>query len=244
MTLKSNDITVAIGLSFYQDIHSLGRCMRSVVRNLPIKNIKVFAVDGIYEGYGNLREGESGLSTDGSRGLIESYMDLYGFKVRLSDYPNQKEYVKRQRYVDLAAARYCDFLLIMDADEYLECKDQDAFINELVEIDKAWKENSDLISNVHNIKFVERNNLGYIYFAYPSPRLWYRPGDMEYMDNHGMFRRKVKRNVTDGKSYTIENMQMWHDHNLRPKDRQRQSFIYEKEMLPRLERDYNPKNDQ
>jgi len=91
------------------------------------------------------------------------------------------------------------------------------------------------ISNVHYIKCVDKDELGYVYNAVPRPRLWYRPEDMEYFDTHFTFRRKVPRDTPDGKSFTIKNLQVIHDHNMRSKEREQKRLHYEYQELPKLE---------
>jgi hypothetical protein len=163
--------------------------------------------------------------------------------------------------VDIAAKQQIPFLLILDSDEYIECKNPGEFFNELKMIEDVWVDrekvlrdnnnnNNDKmiprVSNVYQIKCVDLDPLGYVINAAPRPRLWYRPQDMMYT-KHSFFR--VTRGGDDkdkvGKLFepvqqfsplfVLQNMQIWHDHSYRTEEREQRREYYEQEQLPKLE---------
>ena len=253
---------IAIGSCFYNDVSGLERMLDSVILNLPMKYVKVFMIDGPFKGYDDQHQ----LSSDGSRDLIDMYSEKYGHdKIVMYNYPNVAERFKRQYYVDLAAKEKIPFLLILDSDEWLDCKDRPNLLEELTMIDNEYYTRQKMIAegnevrpvaNVHNIRCVDRDNMGYIAYAGLRPRLWYHPEEMTYTTRHFYWKRKdqviteaIKADATDSEdeksrkqfmntlissgnlgheSFTIQNLQMWHDHSLRTPDREEKMNAYEK----------------
>jgi hypothetical protein len=109
------------------------------------------------------------------------------------------------------------------------------------------------IANVHMVRGVEANNEGYIVNFAQRPRLWHRPQEMHYTTKHyywisddmqnngqalqdGMDPKKyLARTAVAYQSYLIQNLELWHSHSLRTRERDRKRLIYERERLPRLE---------
>jgi hypothetical protein len=187
--------------------------------NLPMKYIKVIAIDGVYIGYPD----KSPLSDDGSRELVRSYQDRYGKeRIELWDFPSLHERFKRQKYVDIASRQGIPFLFILDSDEYVECKSPADFLDELRAIDREWHRREEIfkdktipqpdgkatmphISNVHSVKFIDLTDQGYIINVTPRPRLWYHPGDMEYKGRHYHF--GPKRILNDSNYQNLDQSQ-------------------------------------
>ena len=74
----------------------------------------IFAIDGKFEFF----ESKNPLSTPEVRAYLKSVDNVI-----LIDYPNRKENEKRQQYLNLSQNFMSDFLLILDADEFMtgEC---------------------------------------------------------------------------------------------------------------------------
>src|SRR5215208_3259371 len=130
---------IAIGLSFFEDVNCLERCLDSVLKEDEALRpyVKVLAIDGKYKGYPI----DHDLSEDGSRELIQQYQDKYGnHRLELYDHPNLHERFKRQRYVDIAASQQIPWLLILDSDEYIQIAKgrTEKFIRELKHIEEEW----------------------------------------------------------------------------------------------------------
>lgn len=243
---------IAVGLSFYEDVNSIGRCLSSVLDNADlIDHVKVIAIDGVYKGY----PAKNPLSEDGSRELVNDFKRQYPNSVELYDYPGLHERFKRQKYVDIAASQNIPFLLILDSDEYIECKNTANFLDELKLIQDVWIDRDKVIAdhdskftiiphvtNAYQIKCADLDGLGYVINAASRPRLWYRPQDMMYT-KHSFFRvtRDDKGKLFDASQqfspvFVLQNMQIWHDHNHRSEDREQRRQYYEMEQLPELEK--------
>jgi hypothetical protein len=245
---------IAVGLSFFEDASCLPHSLSSFLDNDELRPyIKILACDGVYKGYPI----DHPLSEDGSRQIIQTLQEEHGpDKIELYDFPNLHERFKRQKYVDIAAKQEIPFLLIVDADERVECKNIPAFLDELKMIQDVWvdrekvllaanRDNDKMIpyaSNVYHIKFADLDGLGYIINAASRPRLWFRPQDMRYT-THSFFRatQDDKGELFDPSQqftrlFVIQNMQMFHDHSCRSQDREDRRRYYEVEQLPRLER--------
>lgn len=243
---------IAIGLSFYEDASCLGHCLSSIFDNSKLQDyVKVLAIDGVYKGY----PAKNPLSEDGSRELVLDFKQQYPNSVELYDFPHLHERFKRQKYVDIAASQNIPWLIILDSDEYIECKNPQHFLDELKLIEDVWVDREKVladhdakfiiippVSNVYQIKCVDLDGLGYVVNAAPRPRLWYRPQDMMYT-KHSFFRvtRDDKGKLWDPSQqfspvFVLQNMQMWHDHSCRSQEREQQREYYEMEKLPALER--------
>jgi hypothetical protein len=239
---------IAIGLSFYEDADCLGHCLSSVLEGDAklSEYVAVLALDGPYLGYPTNNE----LSMDGSREVIQSFQEQHGKdKVQLYDVPNLHERFKRQRYIDIAASQGIPFVLILDSDEYIQCKKPITFLEELIEIERQWKETNFIhpelnpkVGNVTSVKCIDVDGQGFPTNVGLRPRLWYRPEDMHYTTKHFWFKRKDQLIKTgsfdDGsqyKSLSVENLVIWHDHSCRTQDREDRRHYYEVEALPKLE---------
>lgn len=249
-----NKPLIAVGLSFFEDVESLPRCISSILDNEKLRPyFKVLACDGVYTGYPS----DHHLSEDGSRQIIEDFIKQYPTHIELRDYSNLLERVKRQRYVDLAASQGIPWLLIMDSDEYVQIIKPKAFIEELVYCESKWKETNltpppgtkSKVGNVFMVKSIDvDNNTGIPSAIHNRPRLWYRPEDMYYTTKHYYFARKdqmqnIKDKLTSWSdivnctytSLAVENIVLWHDQSCRPEERDTKRLVYEQERLPLLE---------
>lgn len=252
---------IAVGLSFFEDITSLEKCLDSVLANPDLNRyVKVLAIDGKYKGYPIAHD----LSEDGSRELVQDYIKKYPGHIELFDYPNEHERFKRQRYVNIAAQQEIPWLLILDSDEWVQIPKVEKFIKELKRIEEMWYdtniENTLPTQRVGNVTTVmcielgEESNLPIQ--AKMIPRLWYRPQDMHYTTKHYWFARKedlpnpndpnnhtFRQDNLDHvlnpkyKSLSVSHAVIWHSHQDRDKDREMRRKYYEFERLPVLEKD-------
>lgn len=248
---------IAIGLSFFEDVELLPKCLDSVLANQELlPYVKVLAIDGKYRGYPI----DHDLSEDGSRQLVQEYQGLYGEeKIVLYDYPNLHERFKRQKYVDIAAREGIPWLLILDSDEYLQISTIDKLVQELAIIEMQWYDTNiehplpvQRVGNVCQVMSIDLGESNLPVHMQPRPRLWYRPEDMHYTSKHFWFARRdeVKDPNDIGnfrqdnlnailnskyKTLSINNMVIWHSHNGRTKDRENRREVYEFDRLPKLE---------
>ena len=155
----------AIGLCFFQDRASLERCLPT------LKDFDhVFAIDGRFD----YARAPNELSTDGSRELIQSFPNTI-----LIDRPNTSEQQKRQTYCELCKEYGCDYLLTVDADEYVK--------GNISYFKKDCIEHVDPRFNVYATLVQDEEKPSYYIMR---PRLWFHPWEMQYLNMHYAFRRK------------------------------------------------------
>lgn len=238
---------IGVCVSFYEDEHCLTRCLSSVLDDAKLSEyVTVLALDGVYKGYPS----KNPLSMDGSREVVLSFQQDHGKdKVQLFDAPNLHERFKRQHYVDEAASQGIPFIIILDSDEYIQCKRPITFLEELIDVERQWKDSNLVhpeinpkVGNVTSIKCIDVDGQGFPTNVGLRPRLWYRPGDVHYTTKHYWFKRKDQLmqdgSFDDGsqyKSLQVENLVIWHDRSCRTQDRDQRRHYYETEELPRLE---------
>ena len=199
-----DNIRLGAGIIFFNDYSSLKRCINSINEGVDI----IFAIDGKFPTF----PGDSQLSTDGSRELVNSYS-----KCLLVDCP-KSEFEKREKYLEYCALYNIDILLIIDSDEF--------FLN-----DRDWET---IRRNLKTAIF-DRDKCEYNVYAVmlqclensqefsPYPRIWYDPSRMEYYaGRHYYFRNKDmnKNNIPDQCDFVsrvIEGIELGHDHSLRSK---------------------------
>lgn len=216
----------------------------SIFLQLPMRKTHIIAIDGRYKGYPD----KSPLSTDGSRDIIRAYQDKYGeSKISLHDYPNLLERRKRQKYIDISESLEASFLLIVDSDDWVECRRPIDFLSDLRRFEKEWKFSNETVPwqlpRIGNIINVPLSNNGSPNLV-DIPRLWYRPQDMEYTGRHYWFKRKDQDIPAKGmnfeqafqyKALRCESIIMKHDHYCKSAERNEKRKIYEDDILPTLE---------
>lgn len=100
-----NQVKIAAGINVFNDCRSLARTLESAVGHFDT----IYVIDGRYPDYPTENNAEK-YSTDGTSELVDAYPNCKYIKL----YAEQKD--KRTRY--LKECKY-DFLLVLDADEYL-----------------------------------------------------------------------------------------------------------------------------
>lgn len=146
---------LAIGIIFYNDCRSLDRALNSTK-----EFDKVICVDGRFKNY----IGETQLSNDGSRELIQQYQNTI-----LIDAPNLIEPDKRSTYLKLCTS---DFLIYLDSDEWVEGN-----INEFRDnLHKYTQQNE----HIYSLPFYSKAGGGYSV----APRIYQRPNKIRYGQLH------------------------------------------------------------
>jgi hypothetical protein len=184
---------IAAGLIFYNDLTSLQRLMPTLK-----KCEAVYAIDGRFISF----PGDSDLSTDGSREYLQSFSN-----VKLIDMSIGLEQSKRNAFLKAAEADGFDAIFVLDADEYIE-GDWDEFV----------KECNDKIAStgVYMVKVWMGNTFN------SFPRLIYPISEFEYYPAHYSLRRKSTGEylwASDFDVGEIKSIRLWHDDDLRTKDR-------------------------
>jgi len=209
-----SNVSLDVGFCFYeQSVDTVKRAIESVKNHVRY----IYAIDGKYEFY----DSEQYLSSK----LVRDYLSSID-NVVLVDYPNRKENEKRQQYLELCQDNLTDWLLILDADE---------FITNETNWDKTYEE---LIkhSNVKKLPAIfgvtikpydsSKKELGY-------PRLWRAPYLIKYLLTHNFWQFK-----TDWKIYrsstswpVIRGIFMRGNDNLRDGDYLRKSYNYQVKLV-------------
>jgi hypothetical protein len=210
-------LTFGVGISFYNDVRGLERCLRSVYGNVEY----VMCVDGKYS-YNDFND--EPLSTDGSREYVRSIAkEFEGRSISLIDAPNLTEAKKRQVYVDATKEYGIDVLLILDSDEYVFCADWFKFRHEcyqkmMVRDGGNW--------NIYNIPFREPMS---------RPRLWWQAYKIAVGPCHYDFTLKDdvecrEINLGGDAMHEIGNIVISHRHDLRTADSQFARETWEKKQ--------------
>lgn len=209
---------IAAGIIFYNDRDSLRRCISSLYTFVDI----IFCIDGKFPTF----PGAGLLSSDGSRELIKKF----GNKCILVDCP-KPEYDKRQKYLELCREHGIDVLLIIDSDEYIIVEDEfhdvswgvfrESLYRKIIQRDKETH-------NVYSVMFQHNPTT-----LMPYPRVWYKPGEMEYYDGrHYFFRNRLGNRIAlqhqaNHQPNLIEGITIGHDNLLRSKDHLSSRFTYQ-----------------
>lgn len=201
---------LAAGVCFYEkNVLTIQRCIESIKSHVDY----IFAIDGRFDDFPDAEK----LSSQSVRDYLKTIPNLV-----LVDLP-ATEIKKRQKYLDMCQQYGCEFLLIIDSDEFvLPESDWTLFRNKLVPIQNV---------NVYGIKYE---------YSYPVhhdatdyPRLWFKPWEMEYFHAHCLFRNKltgvVQKSTSGGP--LIEGIRMAGDDSLRSRDYQLKSFEYQTYLI-------------
>ncbi len=133
---------------------------------------------------------------------------------------------------------------------------KDLNVKKLRSLERGWNDpdiKNPRLGNVHMIKCIDLDDLGYFININPRPRLWYKPELLTYTSKHYYYSCKDPRDKGDEqlslpknledvivqsnkyKSLTITHLQMFHDHACRSEEREKRRQYYETEELPKLE---------
>jgi len=159
-------VALDVGFCFYEtSLATVKRAIESVKDHVRY----IFAIDGKFEFF----ESENDLSSKAVRDYLVSVDNVI-----LTDYPNRKENEKRQQYLDFAMDLMSDWLLILDADE---------FITDETNWDEAYNHMKQLFDHealpkTFGVTIRHGNKEGYY------PRLWRRPYLIRYMRTHNFWK--------------------------------------------------------
>lgn len=183
---------LATGLCFYEkSLASIKRCVESIKDYVDV----ILAIDGRFDNFPDSQI----LSSPEVREYLQSIQNVV-----LVDYPGS-EVAKRQKYCSLCLEYQCDYLLIIDSDEY-------------VMPNSKWEEFKNNLRNCENT-----SNIYGIRFAYaapvhmdttPYPRLWYKPYEVQYI-KHNLWQTSLQGQVSSTSGHElIEGIIMAGDDNL------------------------------
>jgi hypothetical protein len=225
----SFQVKLGICLSYYNDRGCLRRLLQSL--KLPPhkhkQNVSLIAIDGRYRGYDESKPdiSEYRRSTDGSYELIEQYANKFP-TVNTVTPVTFDEREKRQKYVDIASMLGCNFILIINSDEWFEVLYWEKLLSELENIILKYKENVGVDNNNNNVFSVHRVDVGNNNQPQYRKRLWYRPELMQYGDRHWKF--NIRGEV---RPFSSDIIQIWHDPaGCRSAERQKLQRDYESRL--------------
>lgn len=209
----NHKIKIGVGLCFYNDLESLKRGMPTYA---PFVDY-VFAIDGRFEYF----KGDD-YSSEETANYVRSYPNvIYERFIGM-------EHDKRQRYVDLAVKHQCDFILIIDSDEYILTADWDLFKENVVKVSKLYPGNNFFgIMNKYTPDGFKPEDYS------PYPRLWARPQECEYWKAHCIFRNKSYGNPVRSSSGgpIVEGLKMAAGDNMRTPEYLKAISEYQRRML-------------
>ena len=165
-------ISLDVGFCFYEtSLKTVQRAIESVKDHVD----HIFAIDGKFEFF----QSDDELSSTEIRDYL-SKID----NVVLVDYPNRKENEKRQVYLELANDHQSDYLLILDADEYVT-SDTD-WTKVKMYLDYHYAES--ILPKIWGVEFrvtydsdKKKKNIG-------LPRIWQRPYLIQYLKTHNFWK--------------------------------------------------------
>ena len=164
-----------VGFCFYESsVETVRRAIESVKDHVRY----IFAIDGKFEFF----ESNELLSSKSVRIYLKSIPN-----VMLIDFPNRKENEKRQIYLNCCNEYLSDYLLILDADEYItDDTDWDSVYRFLEDVytksilPKIWG-----VTIRHNMDANRMKKEGHF------PRIWQRPYLIQYTKTHNFWRFKT-----------------------------------------------------
>ena len=216
-------LNIAVGLSFYNDFDSLRRMLTSI-QAYPIDLI--IAVDGKYKGH----PAELQFSEMECREIFGAFQTHYSL-VAIS---NRTEIEKRQLYFDHSGHENIDVLLVMDSDEYF-IQDKTNWPLFIQDLEQKIEANKGTYRQSYSVP-VQLKNKGEL--SMPSdyienlPRLFHRPGELQYVDDHYTIRNRSTGVLMSYQSDTLcQHILLGHDHDLRTKEYQEQRLEYQKRLI-------------
>lgn len=167
---------LCVALSFYNDLKSLQRSIPTYIEHVD----KVYAIDGKYIGNPSLND----YSIDGSTEYLSQFPNVVLDKFVGNEYEKRNRYLKQE----------CDYLLIIDSDEYVVEADWELF-----------KKNVKIMtSQSPNNRFF---GIKYLYNSKdwtPYPRLWFKPYLIEYHKAHNIFKNLENGQLSRSSSATAQ----------------------------------------
>jgi len=170
-------VALDVGFCFYeQSVETVKRTIESVKDHVRY----IFAIDGKFEFF----QSDQDLSSKAVREYLCTIPNVI-----LIDYPNRKENEKRQQYLELCKDYMTDFLLLIDADEWITDEtDWDSMYSELRKkynlshSPKIWGVTFEAVNeNIQRKKIIKRGSY---------PRIWQRPSLIEFTKVHNFWRFK------------------------------------------------------
>jgi hypothetical protein len=205
-----NKIEIAAGINTFNDCKSLARTLQSLSDYMD----RIYVVDGRYPDYKSTKKDKDEYSTDGTVQLLEQYPNV----TYIPYFAEQKD--KRTRY--LKECVY-DFLLVIDADEYLTVQSWSTFQDQLQRYILAMPERHR--NYAYQIDYQSEPNK-----KIKLPRLIYNPSRLIYTNHYVLIAEPVDNRMVTS-SITIEGITIGTDDLLRPLARLQYDIDYQWQLF-------------
>jgi hypothetical protein len=226
---------VAAGIICYQDRLGLQRAINSCYEHID----KFIVIDGRYVDWGAKTDPE--FSTDGTEEYCKSLDKVDYYQM----FTTQTE--KRTKYLQETKKHDCEFLLVLDADDYAHKEtDWDQFHN-FVNLDnghfeyyhdKPCKLDTDLTlaatpkskfpCQIHAVQFkISPNDIQWI------GRLFFKPYELHYISHWKVKRGDMRTHYPKQDSFRVPGLVMASDDMTRPKSRLNQDIDYQWDLFYR-----------
>lgn len=221
-----NNLSIGIGLCFYQDVHSLTRCLYSLQ---PYPLDYLIAVDGKFREYP--AEGE--VSDQQCLDLIKSFQH----SVRYLAIIGLEEMEKRQKYFDECSKLGIDVLIVLDSHEYIlpTATNWDLFHLDLLDkinTNVTQAQGYCLPTIRRNLDKNEENILDVDGDVQNLPKLFYRPECLEYVGNQHIIRNKRTGVIQRyGRNSVCQHIMVGHDHSLRSNKSIEEHLTYQDRLI-------------
>lgn len=236
---------IALGVNFYNCVTELQRLVDSIPAIGFIDHL--IAIDGVYRYHKEKNSDLPLCSEDGSLEVLFDAADQGKFNLILMGKSNTIEHDKRNAYLEICERSNIDVLIIVDSDEFFIYPEatapEDAFTLFKQNIEKTIRKHKD--HNVFSIRALNMNTYPPYDCAYP--RIWYKPGEMRYLNGSHYYYGNIYREAKDIETFNrqrfnyvqysaamIKGVVLAHSHDLRTGEymTQREEYI---EYLKRFE---------
>lgn len=200
---------VDVGLCFFEtNPKTIKRCIESFYEHVD----NIWCIDGRFLDFNYPED----LSPQPVRDLIMSYPNTI-----LRDVVGD-EVAKRTKYLKLCEQYKTEYLLIIDADEWVLEADWDLFKSNLVKVG-----NREPYQPFLGMKMLVDKEGGFGDY----PKIWHWPQNIEYI-THGVFRNKTNGVVSQSSSatateYRVDGLMLMGDDTLRDPDYVKRSYDYQ-----------------
>jgi hypothetical protein len=219
---------VAAGICLYNEEQVIERNLESLKLGELIDY--AICIDGPFPGFPGPPE-----SNDKTREIINSYD-----KTVLVTMPAE-EYFKRELYCHITRNLGCQFVLILDADEYLIRSNVERFRGNLKEIVESRTDR-----NIFGINY----NFGAPDQFNDRPRLWYKPWEVGYIGgSHYRFKNLYHSKYYDSTiqidrwDTVVEGIAIKEDSTSRPKSREAVGIEYQNKVVIPRENEFKIEDD-
>lgn len=209
----NNNVKIAAGINVYNDCSSLERTLSTTVEYMD----RVYIIDGRYPDYS--KQTDSKFSTDGTKELVELYNHKHGNCKYIQMFAEQKD--KRTRY--LKECEY-DFLLVIDADEYLKVTSWPTFQDQLQRNILNMPERARFYQYQINYQSEPTKFM-------PMGRLLYNPRNLIYVNHWTLLADPIIDNKSVVSALMIEGITIATDDLLRPSTRLQTDIDYQWDLF-------------